>query len=90
MILQQFYRKALALQELAKQGLLRVGESRVVRNPRLTAAYKSDVIRRVWQQYSHNPEFRNRAIQRVQSMQIWQQIRNLPPGTSITGVDIIR
>ena len=116
-----FLRKVRALQELAAQGSL-IKVSNVSRDPQVTRAYKSNLIQRVWQQYAHNPEFRDSAIRRIRSslqadhihelqlggadtwqnlqlmhsftnwnvgsQQIWQQIRNLPSGTLITGIDI--
>ncbi|WP_206108621.1 RHS repeat-associated core domain-containing protein [Paenibacillus thiaminolyticus] len=66
MPINEFNRKANALKELGDQGLLFRAENPVERDPSITRSYKSEMIKKIWNQYSKaNPEFANKLIERV-------------------------
>jgi len=66
MPINEFNRKAKALQELGDNGLLLRAQSPVQRDSNLTKSYKSEMIKKIWNQYSKvNLEFANKLIDRV-------------------------
>ena len=66
MPLNEFKRKANALKELGDKGLLYKAKNPVMRNRAVTKAYRRDMIKRIWEQYSSNNfEFAKKLINRV-------------------------
>ena len=66
----EFLKKANALQQLGEEGVLFRAANPVARDRTITAAYKSSIIRRIYDQYNAvNPEFAEQLIARVRRMQ---------------------
>jgi RHS repeat-associated protein len=62
-----FLRKAKALQDLARRGKLVRVENPVLRDKTLTGEYKSRIIEKIWENYSHDPAKRDALIAKVKS-----------------------
>ncbi len=66
MPINEFERKAKALQALGEDGLLYKAENPISRDPNVTKQYRQDMIKRIYEQYNDvNPEFSNKLINRV-------------------------
>ena len=66
--LYEFKKKAYALKELGEKGLL--VKTKSVRDPNLTRTYRTQLKNKINQQYSHNPEFRDKLLDRLDKMQV--------------------
>jgi len=66
MPINEFKRKAKALQALGEEGKLYKAENPVARDPNVTKEYRQDMINRIYAKYNDvNPEFSNKLINRV-------------------------